>query len=70
MGNCAARLGDNKIVKTPETDWELYDLGSDRGEEHDLAAAHPEIVNELVAAWEKWAAGAGVIPWEGYGPPK
>ena len=70
MGNCAVRLGDNKVVKTPETGWELYDLASDRGEEHDLAVVYPEVVDELVAAWEAWAAGAGVIPWETYGPPK
>lgn len=40
--------------------WELYDLEADRTETRDLAAEHPELVAELAAAWEAWAARAQV----------
>ena len=70
MGNCAARDGNNKIVRTPETGWELYDLSRDRGEEHDLAEVHPQVVDELAGLWDAWAVRAEVIPWESYGAPK
>jgi len=70
MGNCAARVGNNKIVRTPETGWELYDLSRDRGEEHDLAEVHPQVVDELAGLWDAWAVRAEVIPWESYGAPK
>lgn len=36
----------------------------DRTELNDLAAAHPELVAELGAAYEEWAARTGVIPRE------
>ncbi|TWU21071.1 Arylsulfatase [Novipirellula galeiformis] len=32
-------------------DWELYDLDADRAEQHDLAAANPEIVKRLETAY-------------------
>lgn len=35
--------------------WRLYDLSVDPGENDDLAAAHPDLVAELVAEWEaRW----------------
>ena len=37
------------ITRTP---WRLYDLDNDPGERRDLAAELPEILNELVEAWE------------------
>ena len=39
--------------------WELYDLASDRTELHDLAAEKPELVQELSAAYTKWATATG-----------
>lgn len=40
----AVRFGDWKAVRTaPGAELELFDLGSDRGEERDLAAAFPEV---------------------------
>jgi arylsulfatase len=63
LGNCAARAGGWKIVRLADGDWELYDIERDRAEENDLAAAHPDIVRDLVVAWEAWAEGVGVIPW-------
>jgi arylsulfatase A-like enzyme len=35
---------------------ELYDLTNDPGEQHDLAAAHPELVQKLVRAYDRWFA--------------
>ena len=34
------------------TPWRLYDLSSDPGETHDLAADYPALVAELVQEWE------------------
>ena len=56
----AARRGDWKIVGLPKKPWQLYHLGRDRGEQHDLASAHPGIVQDLVARWEAWAKRVGV----------
>lgn len=33
--------------------WELYDLSTDRAEQHDLAEAEPERLKELVGLWER-----------------
>ena len=33
---------------------ELYHLGDDPGQRHDIAAAHPEVVAELRAGYERW----------------
>ena len=38
-----------------ESPWELYDLGTDRCESHNLAAAHPEKVKQLEQAWNAHA---------------
>lgn len=39
-------------IKTP--DWQLYDLATDPGEQTNVAAAHPEVVKELSAAYDQW----------------
>jgi arylsulfatase len=36
--------------------WQLYDLASDPGENFDLAARHPELLAELTAGWDAYAA--------------
>lgn len=64
VGNAAIRRGDFKLVRQTDQPWELYDLSRDRAEEHDLSAAHPELVEELQQNWQEWAQGAGVIPWD------
>jgi arylsulfatase A-like enzyme len=38
------------------TPWQLYDMESDPGEKEDIAAAQPEIVKELTAAYDAWFA--------------
>lgn len=42
--------------------WELYDLSVDVNETRDLAAAHPDIVQRLRAAWQADAEKYGVFP--------
>lgn len=51
-GNRAIRVGDWKLVAAKGDAWSLYDMRTDRAEQHDLAAQHPEKVRELEAAWQ------------------
>lgn len=51
-GNRALRQGDWKLVAAKGEPWELYDLRTDRAEQHNLAAQHPDKVRELSEAWE------------------
>ncbi len=50
----AARQGTWKLVRFGEADWQLYDLEADRTELHDVAKEHPDRVERMVAAWERW----------------
>ena len=59
-GNAALRDGDWKLVREYERPWELYDLRTDRAEMRDLAAAEPDRLAAMTAAWEAWATGTGV----------
>ncbi|MFZ4593479.1 MAG: arylsulfatase [Verrucomicrobiaceae bacterium] len=52
-GNKAIRVGDWKLVAAADQPWELYDLKTDRAEQHNLAAQMPEKATELAAAWQK-----------------
>jgi len=36
--------------------WQLYDIVNDRGETHDVAAAHPDVVAALTADWAAYVA--------------
>lgn len=53
-GQVAMRVGDRKLVrqglktKSPK-DWEVYDLASDPGEKHDLAATSRDFIEECKA---------------------
>ncbi len=63
-GNAAVRVGDWKLVRLGRGGpWELYNLKSDRTEQHNLAAEHPERAKELAAQWDAWARRARVIPY-------
>lgn len=62
-GNCAMRRGDWKAVRKFPGGWELYNMRDDRTELHDLAAAKPDLLREMTAAWDVWAQAAGVLPW-------
>lgn len=54
-GHRAVRVGDWKLVAAKGEPWELYDLTTDRAEQHNLAGKHPEKVSELTAAWQTQA---------------
>lgn len=69
-GNRAIRVGDWKLVAKYGQPWELYDLATDRVESRDLAGSMPDRVKDLAGRWEKWAAHAGVQPWEKVNRPK
>ncbi len=52
--NRALRVGDWKIVAAgADSPWELYDLSTDRSEQHDLATEQPDRTKELAALWTK-----------------
>ncbi len=81
-GNRAVRRGKWKLVSEYpgswrtlrdyplQGAWELYDLDEDRTEMHNLAAQYPELVAQLAAAWEAWAARAQVEDWKTIGGEK
>ncbi|MBP7946124.1 MAG: arylsulfatase [Verrucomicrobia bacterium] len=52
-GNRAVRAGDWKLVASAGERWELYDLTTDRAEQHDLAAQRPDKVRELEEIWQR-----------------
>jgi len=51
-GNRAVRVGDWKLVAAKGDPWELYDLATDRAEQHNLAAERPEKGKELEKVWQ------------------
>ncbi len=57
-------LYDDQPFNAPFDDdvWELYRIDEDPGETTDLAAAHPEVVQELVARWWREAERNQVLP--------
>ncbi len=62
-GNAAIRAGDTKLVRFgAKGAWELYDLKTDRTEQHNLAASQPARATELAALWDAWARRANVLP--------
>jgi arylsulfatase len=58
-GNRALRQGDWKVVAAKGKPWELYDLANDRSESFDLAAKHPNRLQEMVTEWETLATEMG-----------
>ncbi len=65
FGRRAIRQGDWKALHLPAPygpgAWQLYDLSADPGEIHDLAAAHPDKLAELVELWDRYVEDNGVI---------
>ena len=62
-GNAAVRVGDFKLVRKFNQDWELYHMEQDRTELHDLAARERPRVQALARSYEGWAQAAGVVDW-------
>jgi arylsulfatase A-like enzyme len=53
--NQAIRKGKWKAVRLAgDSDWQLFDLENDPGEQHDMAAEHPPIVTELDREFVRW----------------
>lgn len=52
-GHRAVRVGDWKLVAAKGDPWELYDMKTDRAEQHNLAAQMPEKVEELEKTWQR-----------------
>jgi arylsulfatase len=52
-GNRALRMGNWKLVSAREDRdaWELFDLATDRCEQVNLAAQHPDLVRKMEAKW-------------------
>lgn len=74
FGNRALRQGDWKlrweIAPLGKSDWELFNLVSDPAERHDLAAANPDKLKEMLLLWEDYVKKNNVIlpsrsPFEG-----
>lgn len=62
-GSRAIRKADWKLVAEIGKPWELYDLKTDRSENHNLAGRHPAKVKELEKEYLEWAAKVGVVDW-------
>jgi arylsulfatase A-like enzyme len=62
-GKQAVRDGKWKLILPAGANpqYELYDLEADRGENNNLAAANPEVVTRLKAAYKEWAAKNDVV---------
>jgi len=67
--NRAVRDGRWKLVAKENKSWELYDLTTDRTEQHDLASSEPKRAQELAAKWDAYAARANVLPLGGWRAP-
>ncbi|MEZ6124413.1 MAG: arylsulfatase [Planctomycetaceae bacterium] len=62
-GNAAIRKGDRKLVRAGiKGPWELFDLKTDRTEQHNLAADFPDEVKELTESWRTWARRVNAMP--------
>ena len=74
-GNRAVTRGKWKLVSNAEgshqfdkidtltlDQWSLYDLEMDRTELNDLSSEKPELKQELIYLWMKWAKKTGTIP--------
>ena len=61
---CAARTQRYKLVNGQE----LYDLASDPGEQHNIAAGHPDVVARMREGYEAWFRDVSAT--RGYAPPR
>ncbi|MNH31008.1 Arylsulfatase precursor [compost metagenome] len=41
--------------------WHLYNLGTDPGEHHDIAADHPEQVASMLRDWKAYAQRSNIV---------
>ena len=62
-GNRAVRMGAWKLVARHDEPWELYNVEEDRSELNNLINQHTERAEEMIAAYNRWAAANQVVPW-------
>ncbi|MDQ2641906.1 MAG: arylsulfatase [Pseudomonadota bacterium] len=65
-GPRSVRQGDWKLVwdqRLPPAQrrWQLFNLATDREEQHDLSATEPQKLAEMQAAWDRYDAEVGVV---------
>jgi arylsulfatase A-like enzyme len=65
--NRAVRRGDWKLVQAGDFVW-LFDLASDPGEHTNLAAAHPDVVDDLLDSFSSWERDVLPPAWPGAFP--
>ncbi|EPR71535.1 arylsulfatase [Cyclobacterium qasimii] len=64
QGNSAVRKGDWKLVKKQnDENWALYNIANDRTEDMDLTHNQPDMVKEMLVAYQNWEKEVGVMPW-------
>jgi hypothetical protein len=66
FNNTAVFMGPwkaEKLFGPPVSDgkWHLYNIRADIGENTDLASQHPEILQKMISAYDKFAKDVGVI---------
>lgn len=65
FGRRGIRKGDWKAIWIPApegtSDWQLYDVAADPAEMHDLAAAEPARLAEMLALWDDYVARTGIV---------
>ena len=64
FNNTAVYLGDWKAVKNTllgDKQWKLFNITKDIGENNDLAKEHPEILQNMISDYDKFAKEVGVI---------
>ncbi|AXI02909.1 arylsulfatase [Aquirhabdus parva] len=67
-GNSYVRKGQWKLElqvggAVSSMTWELYDLSTDRGENHNVADQHPDIVADLKREYDNYSTRVGLIPY-------
>ncbi len=62
FNNTSVRMGDWKaIVYGLPQQWKLFNIANDLGENTDLSSEHPDILQNLMIAYEKYAQDVGVV---------
>lgn len=72
-GNAAVFKGNYKLLRNippiGDGQWHLYDMTTDPGEVTDLKDQHPELFNQMLQDYDRYAKENGVLPMpEGYDP--
>jgi arylsulfatase len=58
----SVRMDDWKAIHVSgQRDWKLYNIATDLGENTDLAAQHPDILQKLSDAYDKYAQDVGIV---------